>query len=259
MTTPIRIHDREQIRLSVFSAVAADVRAQVRIDYDDGTDGFLLVGVNTTGTTRALQNFDSGSSYQARGDGHIVTSTANFEATGTAPKRGQTYGILSILNRDKGLIMNRLCRGYIYGGAGLTLGQDDEALDGPGVIVTNQGETTLVNNTTATRVISVPTNARWHIHGGDVLNADDVTRDVTVACRDGSDNQLITLLTDASAASLRKSFPHDTNTAIQNQESTDVEFDLSGGFDVLITWTAGGASAGGTGESSVVVEEWIEE
>ncbi len=164
MMNEYRIEENDQLRLATFSAVAADLRAQARVVYDDGTTDTLLVGLNTTGTSRVQQNFDSGASYRARKDGYVVSAIANFEASGATPKRGQTYGVLQILNPNQGLIMGRLARGYVYGGAGLSLGQDDEALSGKGYLRWVQEANDAAGNVVTT-VNLAATNVRRIVRG----------------------------------------------------------------------------------------------
>jgi len=178
---------------------------------------------------------------------------------GTVPlKRGELYAML-VVNHRSIAGDDVICKGYVYNTNPVGMGEFIESVRGRGFVVTNQGETTLVNNVTATRTVTVPTNARWLTDAGHIFNADDVTRNTTVIIRDGSDNLLEAIEADATPTLVRKSFPHDTQTAIQNMESTDAHhLVMAEGHDILFAWTAGGASAGGTATSSLTVEEWIE-
>ncbi len=189
MMNNYRIEENDQIRLSMFSAVAADVRAQARVLYDDGTTDTLFIGLNTTGASRVQQNFDSGASYRARKDGFVVSAIANFEATGATPKRGQTYGVFTILNPNQRLIMGRLARGYFYPGAGLSLGQDEEMLSGKGHLRWVQEANDVAGNLD-TAIVLAAAGARRKVHAILVKyhsSGDVATRTLLIHLRDIAD------------------------------------------------------------------------
>lgn len=176
---------------------------------------------------------------------------------GHTAKRGQSYVRVLLLHRGRAI--QRLARGYCYTGGDVEMGQDDEMLSGQGLKVDNEAASTLVNGTLLSRTITVPTDTRWRVHGGQVLNGDDVTRDILVNGGDGT-NSLIRFREETDAAA--------NNAAAISWPGTDdfavAELSLGGDFildeadTIAITWRSGGASTGGATRSSAVVEEWIE-
>lgn len=133
--------------------------------------------------------------------------------------------------------------------------------DTHGRILTNWAETTLLNNTAAERVLTVNPNARWRLYGGIILNADDVTRDVRILIRD-PDNKTVRVPLAKAALGVgdTKDWPRAADTAVDSLEAGETGWPvvMAGGWDIIFAWDAGGASAGGTAESSAIAEEWIE-
>ncbi len=174
-----------------------------------------------------------------------------------AVKRGELFVRASI--RSGGLTHGiPLAQGYLHTmKQAIRLGEFESSIEGQGLIVTNEGPSTLVNNVALTRLITVPSNARWRLHGGRLLNADNVARNCSVDVRDASDNPLHHYVSGrAVGANGDIPFPHGESLITAGRGNPG--FPVGEGFDIAITWAAGGASAGGTAESAFVVEEWIE-
>ncbi len=183
-----RILEGDQLRLQVMSSLATSVQAQARILYDDGNKDMLLVPSTTTGASRAVQNFDSGSSRRARSDGFVVSAFANHAAA-PDPKRGQTYANLYTLNPDATLLMSTLARGYLYLGGGISLGQDDEALSGRGHLRWVQEANDVAGNLD-TAIVLAAAGARRKVHAILVKyhsSGDVATRTLLIHLRDIAD------------------------------------------------------------------------
>ncbi len=133
--------------------------------------------------------------------------------------------------------------------------------DTHGRIISNWAETALLNNTAATRVLTINPNARWRLYGGMILNADNVTRDVRILIRD-EDNETIRIPLAKATLGVgdRKDWPRAADTPVDSLEAGETSWPIpiKGGWDIIFAWDAGGASAGGTAESSAIAEEWIE-
>lgn len=129
--------------------------------------------------------------------------------------------------------------------------------DGPGVLVTNEGTTTLVNNTLVQRAITVPTNAFWRLEAGHVYNGDDVARAITVIKDDTANEGQRWIDSHSLAAATLLNWPNSVQDNIA--ESPTMPFHMTAAHRIVITFAAGGASAGGTGRSMAQVMEWIEE
>lgn len=191
--------------------------------------------------------------------GEVVAGGVMGDWTGV--KRGAFYCLLSL---QKGDVGNLICKGYKYENNWLGLGEFRESLEGPGRIVNNEADTTLGNNNSVTRTLTVPTNTRWLLHAIHVLNADNVTRNIDVSTTDGTDPtlQLWRASDEASRITPAGESLNLPPGTIQNDEHVSaggtMDFPMEEGDTVVITWNAGGASTGGTAKSSVVVEEWIE-
>lgn len=146
--------------------------------------------------------------------------------------------------------------GYIYHGHDPGFpGVQRGSLDGPGRQVSNEGASTLVNNTALTRTLTVPTNARWKFEGGYAFNADDVTRTITVRIENGS--EILHPLSEGQSigASTNTTFPSNVADKLHGR---GVPMTLVDGDKITIAFAAGGSSAGGTARSAAVVEEWIQ-
>ncbi len=184
-----------------------------------------------------------------------------FRATFSgAVSRGELFGRASI--RAGGLTHGiPLAQGYIYTmKQALRLGEFESSTIGRGLPVTNEGATTLVNNTAVTRTIACPTRARWLWKGGTYTNGDNVTRNVTVRATDGTNEIIRAKNTEPCETLIRHVYPSGSDSvAVERFLSVgDMAFDLREAFDIEITWAAGGVSGGGTARSTALVEEWIE-
>lgn len=131
------------------------------------------------------------------------------------------------------------------------------SLDGPGRLVTNEGTTTLVNNTLVQRAITVPTNAFWLFEAGHVYNGDDVARAITVIKDDTANEGQRFVDAHSLAAVTLLNWPNVVGDNIA--ESKAYRFSMTQAHRIVITFAAGGASAGGTGRSMAQVREWIQE
>ena len=121
-----------------------------------------------------------------------------------------------------------------------------------GEIKHNQGDTTLLSNTQATRTITVPTGVRWYLFGGVVLNDDSVARTIKVQVLDESNNVIFYYASASTNAAGWCAYPQSQASKVNGQTFC---LPMKAGWDILITWEAGGASAGGTAESSAIVLE----
>jgi hypothetical protein len=119
-----------------------------------------------------------------------------------------------------------------------------------GIISDNYGTTTLINNTLAARTITVPSNRRWWLFWVYSINGDNVTRNMMVE-HYNSAGQLINMLFPLSAktAGLLLCWPHTTSGT--NYFAPAEAIPLKAGDYIVITWAAGGASAGGTAPSTM--------
>lgn len=109
---------------------------------------------------------------------------------------------------------------------------------------------TLVNNTTKLQDMTVPTGRRWKVFFGGIYNGDDVARNLKVAVREsGGVAEIIPLLaTVSTGASTNRYFPKAFGASDQVALGAGAyPFWLEAGDVIRFTFTAGGASAGGTG------------
>lgn len=113
----LRVRAGDSFRLGLASSVAGLINARVQLVYDDGTDDEISIPDVTALTDRTVLTADSQSS--AKKPGTIVG--AYVTVGNVAVKRGQTYAALSIKQRYP------LCRGYVYDGFTLPLGEHIEA------------------------------------------------------------------------------------------------------------------------------------
>ena len=178
-------------------------------------------------------------------------------------KEGEFYVHVFVERGDVGRLLSLgafYATSMFFGG----LGVFQSNRDAKGVKVDNEADSTLVNNTELTRTITVPTNSLWELEYGSVLNADDVTRVVNYEWDDGADGlggwtpgQSATGL--SLGAGRRDNFPLTVGSGGSATLPGVRQSPLSAGDRILITWFAGGASAGGTAKSSAVVRELLEE
>ena len=249
----VRLRDGDRFQIITHSSDASEII--VRLTYELDIGGFVPHEFfHTPNTDRTLAN--TSSPFRVSANATLVQLfIANVSATATS-KRGQTWCGFHLIDRNDAL-RNRIASGYLYPTANLGIGSHSEAQSGRGRTVDNEAASTLVNNTALTRTISVPTNARWELEGGHVLQNDDVARVCSVVTNDGTAGQNKHQLFAASVAANTR-FAYPSTEADQQGFSGGTPVSLTEGDDILITFNAGGASAGGTARSSAVVQEWID-
>ena len=130
--------------------------------------------------------------------------------------------------------------------------ETEQVFDFPGGrVISNQADITLVNNTALTTRITVPADMRWFFWGGSSLNADNVGRRLEVTIDDGTD--ILHYVYDGDVgAGVRSTFPANQDS---QRNSQGLPFPLSPGWRINFIFSAGGASAGGTGEIAAVVTQ----
>ena len=121
-----------------------------------------------------------------------------------------------------------------------------------GEIIDNYNTATLVNNTQKTETIIVPDGHRWKLFGGCVLNADSVSRTVTVKVFNSSDKLIGYFVSASVNAAGYAAYPCTQASKVHCSTSG---FPMKAGDYIQIVWAAGGASAGGTAEYSAVITE----
>lgn len=120
-----------------------------------------------------------------------------------------------------------------------------------GQLISNQADITLVNNTLLTTDITVPANMRWKLWCGESLNADNVGRRLEINIVEGA--EIIHIVFDADIpAGNRQTYP---NTTVAARMSAGLPIPMSAGQILRFVYSAGGASAGGTGKISAIVTQ----
>jgi len=118
-----------------------------------------------------------------------------------------------------------------------------------------RSSTTLSSDTTKNLDLTVPSGKIWRVHRVNMLNGDDVSRDVRVQIRDSSGNLIhkvggpLTLAAGASGDII----PY-LKTA-PDAEPGAITILVKGGYNLRLIWAAGGASSGGTAYYSITYEE----
>jgi len=127
-----------------------------------------------------------------------------------------------------------------------------------GAIEDNYGSKTLENNTSASQIITVPAGKRWYLFGGHLMNGDDVVRACYVQLRNAS-NQVIAYLAQAQnvGANARLHWPN-TEAVVTKLGGGGYPIPMLAGYNLYISWAAGGASAGGASPYSAFVVEMDE-
>ena len=127
-----------------------------------------------------------------------------------------------------------------------------------GLYKPNVTSVVLVNNTTKTSSLVVPTGKRWLIMGGILHNGDDVARNCSVSIKTSGDVWLQDIMASvAIAAGAERPFPRsDQNDGGVGPSAYPVM--AFAGEKVVLTFAAGGAAAGGTENSYLRVLESIE-
>lgn len=120
-----------------------------------------------------------------------------------------------------------------------------------GRLLTNRSAITLVNNTLLTVRITVPADMRFYFWGGTFLNADDVQRRVEVTTDDGT-NPLMPIHDANIGAATRATYP---NNVAQLRTPLSIPIPLDAGWRISFTFSAGGVSAGGTGDITAIVTQ----
>ncbi len=250
ISPPLKLHPDLDYRLSLIAGVTDEVTvsavwARTRKEAPIVIPDVIRVSHSAGDRTREVFTNSVGGGYLYR----MGTGTPG------GVKRGDMYGEIGLGWRGGGGFS--ISAGYISESMGLKPGFFEPPTQGPGKIVSNDGATTLVNNTAITRTITVPPNARWRWHGGAVFNADDVARNVKVRADTGGANlDVARLHRQDVAAGARIAYP---NTFADDEVGSPMEgIPLLESWRILITWEAGGASAGGAARSSALVEELIE-
>ncbi len=249
----VYVQQGARFRALVFASVASiDMVARVtghKIGSDRIFDETWEFTINAA-ADRVGQTFELPSN---RAPFDMVVFSAHITSVAGAIKRGQLYVRLQVLGRGAVLL-----QGYVYSGHMVRFPERTESMSGRGLKVDNEAASTLVNNVALTRIISVPNQARWEIEGGKVLNGDNVARNCSVDARDGSNQQLMLYMSEVSIGASGDR-PYPTSESVQGGGVPSGRLTLVEGDDVAILFAAGGVSAGGTGRSSLVVQEWIEE
>lgn len=243
------------LRASVEASVTGVVILYVRVRYQDGTpDAFVFPITHSSGDRSHEHNVPE--DHFPR-DGEIEQVCA-LTTVAVNILRGQFFMELCVMDQSEEADYP-LCAGYVTPLFHVPLGFFEHPNSGRGLKVDNEAASTLVNNTALTRTITVPTNARWLWFTGEIFQGDDVTRTVTVRADDGTTGQNlhVPLNGEGVGATSRRPYPHGSATA--GLIGIVMPIPLSAGDRILITFAAGGASAGGTARSSAVVQEWIEE
>lgn len=116
--------------------------------------------------------------------------------------------------------------------------------------IDNFAESTLVNNTTLTRTITPPVGSRWEIVAGHMDNNDDVQRTCHIRIDNQSDKLITFLCRSDLAAGAILNYPNNLADINNGYKGRIV---IVGGWKIVITFTAGGASAGGTATSAILI------
>lgn len=114
---------------------------------------------------------------------------------------------------------------------------------------------TLVNNTSKTVDVLVPTDCLWVLEQIKITNPDNVNRAVTVRLyKEAAKTNLIAGLGAVTlATTVTLLLPNNTPAADTTVDSNIRGRVLGGGFTIELGWATGGASAGGTDADGIVV------
>jgi len=117
---------------------------------------------------------------------------------------------------------------------------------------------TLVNDTTKTVDLTVPSGKRWVIHALRMENGDDVTRVLDVHIIDGSGNVLHKMANESVGAGIGREMINHHPTAVAGASPWRGDILVKAGNKLRLVWNAGGASSGGTGYYMLTYEEMVE-
>ncbi len=257
-TGAIRVVAGEEIALTAAGNTAEELEGVCIVTHDNGPDSKVELAV----TTNTVRTFVAADRKRVTFSGWVTGGIIRLRTDPTGVKRGQIYGSMTVVEESVVRARQTICRGYVHDNNAITMGDQEGLIDGKGLIVTNEGASTLVSNTALTRTISVPTNARWELEHGHMFNGDSVNRGITYNWDDGTEatggwTSDQTADSHLQGTGRGNSLPW-TIGASASPFGLMQPVHLSEGHRIQITWAAGGASAGGTARSSAVVKEWIE-
>jgi len=114
---------------------------------------------------------------------------------------------------------------------------------------------TLVNNTAKTQDVTVADDTLWVLQSIKASNPDDVARTVQIRLyKEAAKTNLIALLASVSvSATSQLQFPSYTGASGTLSGQIGFPLTLFPGNTISITWSAGGASAGGTDADGQVI------
>ena len=248
----------DNILARIVASTTETVNLELFVEYDDGTRELIPLDVTHTAGDRVPRLTDTEPPFEK--PGRVVG--LSLDARASPIKRGEYY-VTVFIRRGNDLHVYPIFSGHVTNAFFGGLGYFEDNLSGRGLKVDNEADSTLVNNTALTRTITVPTNAEIEMSMGTVLNGDDVSRGVNYYWDDGAD--VLGGWTTAQsadgqsiAASRQTNFPFTVGSS-GSPFSNPGRVCLSAGDRIQIVWAAGGASAGGTGKSSAVWQEWLQE
>jgi hypothetical protein len=113
---------------------------------------------------------------------------------------------------------------------------------------------TLVNNTSKTQDITVPTDTLYYLQSIKATNPDDVARTITIALYNeaAKTNKILVLLSTSIGAAGEINWPSSVTGSVA-QSGLPNKLLLGPFMTISVTWSAGGASAGGTDADGLVV------
>lgn len=130
VSTPFgfRVLEGDRFRLSSNSSTGDDIRADINVTYDDGTDAaFPIIQTTSTDRTEATTH----SAGRATSKGFVTMAFSGFTGVGTTTRRGQLYARIFMVDRND-VLRQALARGYLYQAGDISLGQFVEPSSGRG-------------------------------------------------------------------------------------------------------------------------------
>jgi len=115
---------------------------------------------------------------------------------------------------------------------------------------------TLQNDTTKTLYVTVPQGKKWFVYGVMMYNGDNIARDMKVWIADGSNNILHRLgnASSVDAGGSREMLGY-VSTGVSWYGINVTPIPIKGGNKLVLIWSAGGASSGGTAYYCITYEE----